>query len=252
MSRRRFFVPSNQIRDRVAVLPPEQVHYLRDVLRLKNGETVEVFDGEGGAFVGKAQSRAGEVRVGPLERVAGRAETGPHVVLAQALLKGEKFELILQKATELGVSEIQPLETRFCNIRLRGGKSEARLERWQRIVREAARQCGRALVPEVYAPCPLASFFERESGKSRARLFFCERAPIPWNPALVPGEDTAACIGPEGGWHDDEVNVAERAGFQVINLGPRILRAETAAIAVMALLQFRIAHSGPRINIRDP
>src|SRR6058998_1965160 len=140
MSRRRFFATRESIAGGIARLSAEEVHHLRDVLRLRAGQVVEVFDGAGRSYVGRVQRDDGGLSVGSLERTEGRAESPIDVSLGLALIKSDRFEWALEKATELGVREIVPLESRRCEVRIPQGKLEARLERWRRIVREAAKQ----------------------------------------------------------------------------------------------------------------
>ena len=137
MSRRRFFVPRDQIRDGRALLPADQAHHLRDVLRIRSGAEVELFDGEGSCYTGKVEIHRAEIRIVALRKTEPAENPWTRLILAPALIKSERFEWILQKATELGVREFIPLKTRFSDIRISDSKLEARLQRWQRVVREA-------------------------------------------------------------------------------------------------------------------
>ena len=239
MSRRRFYVPRDCIHGNIALLPKDQTHHLRDVLRLKAGDAVELFDGEGAAYSGLVDDFNGEIRVASLKRLESPAECGSGAVLVQAVLKTEKFEWVLQKATELGVREIRPVETRFCTVRLRGNRAETRLERWNRIAREASKQCRRATVPQVHAPLRFTELVRHFATCGDTKLLFCEKASLRWDVTLQIRSNAVLCIGPEGGWDSDEVEAATRAGFLTFNLGPRILRAETAALAALVLVQFQ-------------
>jgi 16S rRNA (uracil1498-N3)-methyltransferase len=231
------------IRGDTAILPAEQVHYLRDVLRLKNGDIAEVFDGEGKNYSGILLFRGEEAYLSSLVPVECAQEPASALILAQALIRSDRFELVLQKATELGVHQILPLETRYCEVRINESRIEARQKRWQSIVRNASRQCGRALVPEIRCPVAFSDFLHSSEWEGTVRLMFHGRSAQAWDPAEVPAGAALACIGPEGGWHPDEAAAAAEAGFRVFSLGPRVLRAETAAIVTLALLQFRVADS---------
>ncbi len=242
MSRRRVFVAQEMIRDGVALLRPEQVHYLRDVLRLRAGDTAEVFDGAGGSYRGTLRFGGGAARVDSLEPVECAEESVSAVFLAQALIKPDRFELVLQKATELGVSEILPIEARYSEFRVGERKVAEKRERWQRIVSEAARQCGRAHVPVVRLPVAFSDLLRSGEQRNASRLLFHHASTRKWHPAAVAAGPVLVCIGPEGGWHSEEAEAAADAGFQIFSLGPRILRAETAAIVSLALVQFRIAN----------
>ena len=243
MSRRRFFVSPELIRSNTAALTADQIHYLRDVLRLKSGDVVEVFDGEGRNYSGTILLSGEEAIIHSLAAVQCPQEPSSELTLAQALIKVDRFELVLQKATELGVREVVPLGTRYCEVRIDPSKIEARRERWQRIVRDASRQCGRALVPRVRRPLEFSEFLRASDWEKCARLLFHGHSGHAWDPSRVPPGAALVCIGPEGGWHPDEVTAASAAGFRILSLGPRILRAETAAIVTLALMQFRIADS---------
>ena len=241
MSRRRFYVPGDSIHEGTAVLPPEQAHHLRHVLRLQDGEKVEIFDGKGAGYSGRVSYCGDEVYVRALHEMSPSEKPHPGLVLAQALLKADKFEWVLQKATELGVREFVPLTTQFCEVRIPESRIDGRMERWRRIIRESSRQSCRLSVPEIRVPMSLVNLFSL-SGYSRHKgLFLYENAPGRWDGTLPPAQDYLLCVGPEGGWHPDEAEAAARVGYDLFNLGPRILRAETAALAAVTLVQFQIA-----------
>jgi 16S rRNA (uracil1498-N3)-methyltransferase len=240
MSRRRFYVPRESIQDGVASLPADQAHHLRDVLRIGTGEVVEIFDGAGNGYTGEVLLQDSKVCVRGLQGIPSEASR-IRLILAAALIKSSKFEWILQKATELGVHEIIPLKTRLSDIEIPGGKITLRLERWDRIVREASKQCRRVAAPRVHMPRAFPDFLSMEELSSHPRFLFYEKAPEPWRPD--PGmlsDRVVLCIGPEGGWNDLEIEQAKRAGYQVFRLGPWILRAETAAIAAVSIVQHQI------------
>lgn len=237
-SRRRFFVPREQIRDGVAFLPPDQIHHLRAVLRLKAGDEIEVFDGQGAAYLGKVETHGGEIRIILLEELPAIEQPPVWVTLAPALIKANRFEWILQKATELGANEIMPLETRFSEIRIPRGRLESRMERWLRIVREASKQCRRLSIPQLHAPVQFQELLSLERPPSTSKLLFYEKAATPWSRTCSLTDRVLICTGPEGGWDATEIEAADAAGFRIFSLGPRILRAETAAIVSLAIIQF--------------
>lgn len=242
MARRRFFVPPESVTGPSAVLPEVQAHHLRDVLRIGAGEAVEIFDGTGRGWAGEVAYSGSRVLVCGLEPLAAR-QPGIHVILAAALIKPARFEWMLEKATELGVDEVIPLKTRFGDIRIPDARLGDRVGRWDRIAREAARQCGRMDAPRIHDPVDFARLLE--SGAVGVRVLFHEKAGEPWRPdpaALEAG--VLLCVGPEGGWSDGETDAARAAGFAVCGLGPRILRAETAALAALAVLQHRVEGAG--------
>jgi 16S rRNA (uracil1498-N3)-methyltransferase len=236
MTRRRFFAPPGAFNfsKKLVTLTADEARHLREVLRLKPGDEVSVFDGEGKEYrarVVQARREFAELEFGE-EIATARPESPLQITLAVALLKGEKFDLVVQKATELGVTKIVPLMTRYADIKLRD-ESDAtkRVARWQRIALEAAKQSGRAVVPEVSLPATFASVLEGNC------LLFSERGGHGLT-SIETGKITAI-IGSEGGWSDEELEQARTAGAQLVTLGGRILRAETAAITAAALLQHR-------------
>jgi 16S rRNA (uracil1498-N3)-methyltransferase len=243
MSRRRFHVPRDSIRDGVAVLPPGQVHHLRNVLRMGSGDSVEIFDGEGNGFVGTVEMRGTDVIIRDLKNIP--CERAPiALTLAVALIKSAKFEWMLQKTTELGVEEIIPLKTRFSEIQIPAGKIDSRQERWTRIVHEASKQCGRFAAPRVRRPLSFQQLLGIEELAGCTKFLFYEKAGIYWRPEQTPlSARIVLCLGPEGGWDGNEIEQAAKADYQICSLGPLVLRAETAAIAAVSIIQHEIHRS---------
>jgi 16S rRNA (uracil1498-N3)-methyltransferase len=242
MTRRRFHAPPGafNLEEQTVTLAADEARHLRDVLRLKAGDEVYVFDGAGREFrcaVVNTTRDSAELRI-VSEAEPAKPESHLQLNLCIALLKGEKFDLVVQKATELGVTGIVPLITRYADIHLRDEKdADKRVARWQRIALEAAKQSGRAFVPEVSKP---VSFEAVVVGTKDAdlRLMFSERGG--GTISEIAGRAVkaiTALVGSEGGWSDEEIERARAHDFHVVTLGGRILRAETAAIAVTALLQ---------------
>lgn len=237
MTRRRFFAPPSafNFNKRVVTLTSDEARHLREVLRLKAGDDVQVFDGAGREFravVSQARREFAELEIGD-EIESPKPESPLRLTLAVALLKGEKFELVVQKGTELGVNCFIPLITRYADIRLRDESDAAkRVTRWQRIALEAAKQCGRGVVPDVKRPTP----FEVLIGENNTCLMFSERQGRALNTDLKT-DNLTAIVGSEGGWSDEELDQARDSGVPIVTLGGRVLRAETAAIATAVLLQ---------------
>lgn len=235
MTCRRFFAPPSafNLSKRTVTLTADEARHLREVLRLKPGDEVSVFDGAGKEFRARvAQARREFAELDLDEEIQpARPESPLQITLAVALLKGEKFDLVVQKTTELGVTKIVPLMTQHADIRLRDeSDASKRVARWQRIALEAAKQSGRAFVPEVSLPVTLRSIL------SERCVLFSERGGQELRRIDNP---ITAIIGSEGGWSDEELDEARAAGAQIVTLGGRILRAETAAITAAALLQHR-------------
>jgi 16S rRNA (uracil1498-N3)-methyltransferase len=249
MARRRFYAPPDAFApDGVGVgLSVEESRHLRDVLRLRAGDEAFVFDGEGGEFACVVVEAGGRGAVARLEvrgRVEPQSPESPlRLSLGVALLKGEKFDLVVQKATELGVARIVPVVSRRADVRLRDERDAgARVERWRRLALEAAKQSGRARVPSIETPAAFGNFLAEGPLAGDARVMFAERGGEglhefvrgvkPMRPASV-----TALVGPEGGWEPEEVALAVEGGWTIVTLGGRTLRAETAAITATALLQ---------------
>ncbi len=245
MTRRRFYAPTVAFSadEKSVVLDAAETVHLRDVLRLQIGAEVFVFDGTGREFscaVAKIGRNSSDLNI--LSEVdPSRPESPLNLTLGVALLKHEKFDLVVQKATELGVNRIMPVTSERADVRPRlDDHTDKRMARWQRIALEAAKQSGRARVPEVALPVSFASFTSA-LGEFDLALMFAERAGQSlasiYAAAPNPVKTLGALIGPEGGWTDEEIESAHEAGWGIATLGGRIMRAETAAIAVVTLLQ---------------
>jgi 16S rRNA (uracil1498-N3)-methyltransferase len=243
MTRRRFFAPPSAFNSKLdsVTLAQDEARYLREVLRLRSDDEVYVFNGEGKEFHCRIEeSRRDTTRLKVIAEVSpARSESPLQLTLAVALLKGEKFDLVVQKSTELGVSRILPVVTMRADVRLRDQCDVVkRVARWQRIALEAAKQSGRAVVPPVLAPTTFGELIQ--SGGSNG-LMFSERdgqslletkQELPANLSTL-----TALVGSEGGWTDEEIAMARDAEWTIVTLGGRTLRAETAAITSIVLLQ---------------
>ncbi|OLE52718.1 MAG: hypothetical protein AUG51_16740 [Acidobacteria bacterium 13_1_20CM_3_53_8] len=225
-------------------LAQEEARHMRDVLRLRRGDEVFVFDGEGREFVCEIEEiRSLDALLFVKDEVKPSCPESPlDLTLAVALLKGEKFDLVVQKATELGATRIVPVITKLADVRVRDEKdAERRVARWQRIMMEAAKQCGRARVPEIFGLTDFTSLVRGSTSNVDEKfLIFSERGGQGLNeiiPVIKRPESLTALVGSEGGWTDEEIEMARDAGWLVVTLGGRTLRAETAAIVVAALLQ---------------
>ncbi|HET8539173.1 MAG TPA: 16S rRNA (uracil(1498)-N(3))-methyltransferase [Anaeromyxobacter sp.] len=235
MTLRRVHVPPDRIDGGRARLSPAARHYVAEVLRLAAGAAVEVFDGRGGRYAGRLEPGLETVAVGPREDARG---AGAEIALLFALAKGEKTDLVVQKATELGAARILPFAAERSVVRLGPERGAERARRWRRIAEDAARQCGRADVPDVAAPLPLEAALAALAPGAAPIVFHPGGAPLAALAPPGPG-GLAAVVGPEGGLTEAELAACERAGARRASLGPRVLRAETAAIVAVALLQAR-------------
>jgi 16S rRNA (uracil1498-N3)-methyltransferase len=240
MTRRRFYVPRESIHNGTAHLPPDQSHHLRDVLRIGAGETVEIFDGEGAGYVGKVAPGDSAVVIHDLERLPLKKPRA-RLILAAALIKPARFEWMLQKATELGVHEIVPVNTLRSEIEIPSNKIASRCERWNRIVREASKQCRRFSAPRVRAPLAYSEMLRCGEFSGFSKFLFYENTAELWRPdAVGDAEDILLCVGPAGGWAGGEIEEAGRSGYGIFSLGPWVLRAETAAVAAVSIVQYHI------------
>jgi len=218
-------------------LPEAAAYHVARVLRLRAGAPLVLFDGSGADFRGEIVAVEGDrVRVRVGERAAGLRESPLAITLVQAVSRGERMDWTLQKATELGVTCIQPVLSARSVVRLDERQAARKLRHWQAIVAGACEQCGRSVLPEVREPLDLSRFLA-EAPRGGQRLVLS-----PNGPASLAGLATTAArvellIGPEGGLDDAELEAAARAGFAPVRLGPRVLRTETAGIVALAVLQ---------------
>jgi 16S rRNA (uracil1498-N3)-methyltransferase len=237
VSLHRFHVPGAAPGARLD-FPEHAAHHAREVLRLKAGASVRVFDGAGhewDAVLDEVSRRRVSARM--LHAVAARAESPLWLVLAMAALKGDRMELVLQKATELGVSEIWPVVTYRTDSAARPALKGSRSERWERVASGAAEQCGRAHVPHVAPTVTLRELLERPFDGRRVALLETSGHPPLAALTVDPASPLLLLVGPAGGFEPAEAEELRAAGFTAASLGPRLLRAETAAVAAIAIAQ---------------
>jgi 16S rRNA (uracil1498-N3)-methyltransferase len=216
-------------------LAPEASHHVLKVLRLRAGDPLAVFDGAGHEFDAEIASTArSRVTVRLFDERAPVAESALRITLLQAISRSDRMDLTLQKSTELGVHAIVPLLAARSVVRLDEQQAERKLQHWRAIVVNACEQCGRATLPELHRPEPLARRLLRPSSAPRRLLLDTSGASTFGREDVT---DIELLVGPEGGFEPDEVDLAVQAGFVATRLGPRILRTETAAIASLAILQ---------------
>jgi 16S rRNA (uracil1498-N3)-methyltransferase len=240
----RFFVAPTAIQGRdVHITDPALAHQLANVLRLQPGDRIVVLDDTGWEYtvILETIGRQG-VRGSIEERTATAGEPRLHLTLYVALLKADRFELVLQKGTELGVTRFVPLLTERSVADPAAGASAAKRERWERIIREAAEQSRRGRLPGLAAPQTFSHACHEAAAGVRALLLWEGGNAVSFAVALADGASEARpCAifsGPEGGWTDDEVATAIGYNMILVSLGPRILRAETAPIAAASAIFF--------------
>jgi 16S rRNA (uracil1498-N3)-methyltransferase len=217
-------------------LDEREAHYLGHVLRLKRGDELVAFNGLGterAASVGNLQRRAAELEL----RATVDALPGSRLelTLVQALPKSDAMDLIVQKATELGASAIVPVYTEFSVVKLDAERAQRRVEHWRRIAESACEQCGRHVPPSILAPGPLSDSLEVLAAETRLALDTETSARLA--DALAPPQRVAIAVGPEGGFGASDWRRLDAARFARVGLGPRVLRAETAALTACAVAQ---------------
>ena len=249
-----FFVTPAQIADGYAVITGQDVNHIRNVLRMKAGEQVGIRDGISRSYICELENIGGEeIRARILEEDTNLSELPAELYLFQGLPKSDKMELIIQKAVELGVHEVIPVATRRAVVKLDRKKEESKLKRWNTIAESAAKQSGRAVVPEVKLPVSY-----REAMKLSEELdvklipYECadellsgtEETPMERTrnrlKTILPGQSIGIMIGPEGGLEKAEVEQSMEAGFAPVTLGKRILRTETAGLCILSVLMFQL------------
>lgn len=252
MQRHRFFATPENIAPDCITLDGEESRHLSRVLRLTEGESVFVFDGAGTEYeceVANANKHAASLRI--ISQLKNKIESPLQLTLAQSLVKGDKFDLVIQKATELGATRIVPLITSHSDIKHIEERSDHKLTRWRRIALEAVKQCGRRTLVEITEPEHFDQFCAKADASLKIILAESKGRPLREVASVSSAPDSViATIGPEGGWHPQELTTAISHNFVPVHLGPRILRTETAAITGVALVQFLFGDSG--FCHRDP
>ena len=238
----RFFLPSKLIHDKRGTIAGQELEHLRRVLRLKPGDRITVFDDIGWeheAVIRSLAAAQGEIEI--LSSSQAVRESTLQITLAAGLTKGDKFDFVVEKATELGAQTIVPFTSTYAVPKLDERRIATRTERWRKIALSAAKQCGRTMVPQVL---PLCSFQEvvKQPAEQGVKLLFWEKETERSLAAVYESHRKAATvtvvIGPEGGFSAAEAELAQAHGFVLVRLGRRILRAETAALTTLSLVQY--------------
>jgi len=215
-------------------LPEAQAHYIARVLRMAEGDALQVFDGSGQEFRGiLVEVGKKRVRISLDESFAGQPESPLRIHLGQGLSRGERMDWAIQKATELGVDQITPIFSERCEVRLKDERADKRLLHWRQVAISACEQCGRSKVPVIHPPLLLADWLKQTAADLKLVLHPVAQ---PLESHARP-ETLAFLIGPEGGLSDAEVEQAQGTGFLPARLGPRVLRTETAPVVALAVAQ---------------
>jgi 16S rRNA (uracil1498-N3)-methyltransferase len=218
--------------------PPDAAHHAARVLRLREGDSVQVFDGLGNERRGVIAELSGKhVLINNITAVDSDRESPLKVLLAQALTSSEKMDWVIQKATELGVVEIQPIDTVRSVAKLPAERTTKRLEHWQQVAISACEQCGRNVLPKIHAPLDIMVWLQQAKTIPDAKYILLPEGAASLHGQTKPQGKVVLLIGAEGGFTQAESSAALHCGFTPIRLGARVMRTETAAIAGLAVLQ---------------
>lgn len=244
-----FFVEDAQISNGIVTIENEDVNHIKNVLRLKCGEKVRISSNSGENYFGEIDTLADRmVLVRILEEHAADTELPNKIYLFQGLPKSDKLELIIQKAVELGACEIIPVAMKNCVVKLDEKKASAKQTRWQEIAKSAAKQSKRSVIPAVRRPLSYGEALEAAAALDvRLVPYENERGMAATKEAVEavrPGQSIGIFIGPEGGFAEDEIALAKGRGMQLVSLGRRILRTETAGLAMLSILMYYIESAG--------
>lgn len=239
----RIFQPGTFAAGQALALSEDGANHVGRVLRMQPGQTLLLFNGEGGecpATITEAGKR--QVMVQLDEPTDNSVESPLHLHLGQVISRGDKMEFTIQKAVELGVAEITPLWSERCGVKLTGDRLDKKLHQWQKIAISACEQCGRNMVPRVHPVQKLSDWLAEPFEGLRLNLH--PRAQYSINTLPAPAERLQLLIGPEGGLSAEEIDTARQHQFTDILLGPRVLRTETAALTAITALQVRFGDLG--------
>jgi 16S rRNA (uracil1498-N3)-methyltransferase len=235
MATPRFYCPAGLAAGQNIELPQALAHHALRVLRLRDGAAIVLFDGQGGEYPAtlRAEGKGASAQLGAHD--AREAELAGEITLLQGIAGGDKMDWIIEKAAELGVRRLVPVAARRSVLQLSGARLEKRRQHWERVAQAASEQCGRNRIMQVAAPAGLADCLRGLGGEPGLALFCHPEAPQSLAQALRPGtRRLALLIGPEGGWAEDELELARAQGLQAVRHGARVLRTETAGLALAA------------------
>ena len=240
-----FFVPAENISEKQVVVTGGDVNHIKNVLRMKPGEKFVANDGNGASYCCSIREFSGDCVIADIEKgQLKNTELPVRLVLFQGLPKADKMELIIQKAVELGAAEIVPVEMARCVVRLDEKKKKNKIARWQSIAESAAKQSGRTVIPEVKSVMAFGEALKYSESLDMLLVPYecADSVKILRNKIdeLKGGMSAGIFIGPEGGYEEKEIEKAKEHGGEIVSLGKRILRTETAAIAALSICMFNI------------
>ena len=232
----RIYYPDALHPDQTVALPKEAAVHICNVLRLKAGHPVVLFNGDGNEYSGELFDVSKKQTLVHIDTQLGVSVESPlHIHLAQGISKGDRMDMVMQKSVELGVSEITPVITERCTVKLNNERWEKKHLHWHKIITSACEQCGRNTLPVLHQPLFLNEFIQQST--PQLRLTLNPRSEKRFTHLALPKEGVRLLIGPEGGLSDNEIYQATELGYQSVLMGPRILRTETAALSAIAILQ---------------
>ena len=216
-------------------------HHMLKVMRLKTNDQLILFNGDGSDFTGQViriSKRRVEVSIKSKKNI--KNESNLKVILLQALTSSEKMDLIIQKTTELGISEIQPIICERSIVKIKNEKIEKKLSHWRQVSIAACEQCGRAKIPTIHKPENIIKYLEKTESKKDTKIILSPEATKSLN-NFIPNmkQDIKVLIGPEGDFTKQELDFSIQKGFSPIKIGPRILRTETASMCILSILQYK-------------
>jgi 16S rRNA (uracil1498-N3)-methyltransferase len=224
--------------DTQVALEAEAASHVGRVLRMQTGASLILFNGEGGEFTAVISAASKKNVMVDIRGFNPKSSESPlSIHLGQGISRGDKMDYTIQKTVELGVTEITPLLTERCGVKLSGERLEKKWQQWQKIVVSACEQCGRNTIPTLHKPIALSQWLQQNSNELKLNLH--PRATDTIKTLTPPTNGIRIIIGPEGGLSDDEIQYTVDTGFTEIALGPRILRTETAGLTVVSALQLQ-------------
>lgn len=232
----RIYYPFELSTDTLVTLTDDATNHLANVLRVKTGQAVVLFNGDGSEYSAElveVSKRKVVVRID--SKISISIESPLSIHLGQGISRGDRMEWVIQKSVELGVTDITPLITERCGVRLSKQRWSKKHDQWKKLVISACEQCGRNVLPVLHAPSLFADWINLST--NQVRLTLHPRAEKAFRHVTMPPAGARLLIGPEGGFSEQEIYQTEQGGFKTIQLGPRILRTETAAITAISALQ---------------
>ena len=234
---KRFYCENDLVSGGALHLEGDRAHYLRNVLRIKAGEKIQCFNEKEGEFRAKvADISKKSVTIQIEDKISSVSTPLVDIHLGQVISRGERMDFVIQKATELGATTITPLFSERCNVKLTPDRAQSRTQHWTQIAINACEQCGRITVPKVNLPMNLDEWLIE---RNEELLFICDPDIDNEYQEITSTKNVAVLIGPEGGFSEHEVEKVRKNNFKNLNLGPRILRTETATVVALTILQLK-------------